>query len=72
MPGPILARTRGIPPTIGIHNGADEAMTDDIVGRELGEMDVIETLEDVANDAQPAESPSREVDLGDVSGHHHG
>src|SRR6476469_7741384 len=50
---------------------ADEAVSDNVLGGEDGEVNVVEPVEDVADDAQAAEIPAGQVDLGHVPGHDH-
>jgi hypothetical protein len=46
-------------------------VTDDVDGRELGEVDVVDVVQDVADVTQPDSRPAGQVDLGDVTGDDH-
>src|SRR3954447_21682984 len=56
---------------VGVDDVRHQAMPDDILRREPGEMDVLDALEDLLHDSKAAPHPAGEVDLGDVTGDHH-
>src|ERR1700691_5253653 len=56
---------------VGIDDVADQAVAHHVVAAEPGEVDVIEALEDVLDQAQPTGLARGQVDLGDVAGDHH-
>src|SRR5947209_5687545 len=58
-------------PLVRVDDLADQPVPDDIVTGQPGEMDVLNAVEDVLHHAQPADLAGRQVDLGDVAGHHH-
>src|SRR5690606_4236125 len=64
-----LGLLRGVPPRVGVHDVADQLVPHDVVAGEPGEVDVVETGEDVLHDAQPAGGATGQVDLRDVPGH---
>src|SRR3954468_8687237 len=53
---------------VGVDDAADELVAYDVSRLELGEVDVLDVVEDVGEDPQPARRPRRQVDLRDVSG----
>src|SRR5690349_799938 len=50
---------------------ADQPVPHDVVAGEPCEVDVLDAVEDVLHHAEPADLAGRQVDLGNVAGHHH-
>src|SRR5688500_16092675 len=55
---------------VGIDDATDETVADDILAREVREVDVRDLLEDAGHQTEPRRA-LRKVDLGDVAGDDH-
>src|SRR5665811_1814471 len=60
-----------VPASVGIHDGRDQVVTHHVMGVQLGEVHVLDAVEDLADDLQPGRCAAGQVDLGHVSGHDH-
>ena len=56
---------------VGVDDGADQPVADDVGGGQLGEVHVLDAVEDVLDHAQARGGAARQVDLGDVTGDDH-
>src|SRR5690606_13641320 len=66
----LLATLCSFVPTIGVHDLADELVSDDVVAGQTAEADVLDAVEDGLHRPQPALLALRKVHLGDVTGNH--
>src|ERR1700761_2322618 len=64
-------RSTGTVAIVGGDDPLDEFVADHVLAAELDEGDVFDFVEDVADDHQAGALVARQVDLGDVAGHHH-
>src|SRR3954447_8229597 len=60
----------GVVPLVRVDDVAHQLVPDDVDRVQLGEMDVVDTLEDPAYDAQAGRRVARQVDLRDVARDH--
>src|SRR3712207_2049731 len=60
----------GVPPLVGVDDVADQAVADDVGAGQVGEVHVVDAVEDLADDLQPALRAAGQVDLRDVTGDH--
>src|SRR5579859_3788928 len=67
----LLGPALGVVALVRVDDLADQAVPDDVVAGQPGEVDVLDAVEDVLHHAQPADLAGWQVDLGDVAGHHH-
>src|SRR5690242_11762679 len=58
-------------PLVRVDDLADQPVPYDVVAGEPREVDVLDAVEDVLHHAEPADLAGRQVDLGNVAGHHH-
>src|SRR5688572_26485150 len=58
----------GVPALVGVDDVADQPVADDVGAGQVGEVHVLDPVEDLADDLQPAGRTTRQVDLGDVAG----
>src|SRR3954451_18154318 len=61
----------GVVLRVGVDDFRHQAMPDDILRREPGEMDVLDALEDFLDDTKAAPHTTGKVDLGYVTGDDH-
>src|SRR4051794_16187406 len=60
----------GVPAVVGVDDVADQPVPDDVGAGQIHELHVVDPVEDLADNPQPALRAPGEVDLGDVTGDH--
>src|SRR5688500_18150588 len=60
----------GVPAFVGVDDVPHQAVADHVGARQVGEVHVLDPVEDLADDLEPALGATREVDLRHVTGDH--
>ena len=61
----------GVPAAVRVDDVAHQPVPYDVLAGEPAELHVVDAVEDLLHDAQPALGAARQVDLGDVAGDDH-